>query len=102
MSKLYVTEYSTPASAYGHGAQAPQEPRIRTQVLDFTSGQSISSLPFQDETRIVRVNCDAACSFDIGDVGSGNATTSDARMSLGSTEYFGVRKGQQIFVIQNT
>jgi hypothetical protein len=95
--KLYVTEYGTiaalPATANG---QVPFEPPLREQVLDFTGGV-ISSAPFQQYTRMIRLHCDAICSLIVG-FPPQTATTSNGRFAANQTEFRGVPEGQGFVV----
>jgi hypothetical protein len=98
MARLYISEYGTiaalPATANG---QVPFEPPIREQVIDFTGGVATSQ-PFQQYTRMIRLNCDATCSILIGPAGSTSASTSNGRWATNQTEFRGVPEGQGFVV----
>ncbi len=96
MAKLYIREYANVA-AVGHSSgpafvagQAPQEPCIARQTVDFTSGQAASN-PFNAKTTFIRVHTDSICLMDVGS--SPNATSNGDRMVANQTEYFGVATG---------
>jgi hypothetical protein len=97
MARLYIAEYGTitalPATANG---QVPFEPPIREQVLDFTGGV-VSSQPFAQYTRMLRLHCDAICSLIIG-FPPISATTSNGRWAANQTEFRGVPEGQGFVV----
>jgi hypothetical protein len=90
MSKLYISEYARVTQASGPGntaVQAPEEPPVATQVVDFTSGAA-QSAAFNAKTRFVRLHADAICSVKFG--AAPTATVSDPRLALGQTEYRGI------------
>ena len=90
MSKLYISEYARVTQTSGPGnavVQAPEEPPIATQVVDFTSGAA-QSAAFNVKTRFVRLNADAICSVKFG--AAPTATTNDARVAAGQSELRGI------------
>jgi hypothetical protein len=90
MSKLYISEYARVTQASGPGTavlQAPEEPPLATQVVDFTSGAA-QSAAFNAKTRFVRLHTDAICSVRFA--ANPTATTNDARLAAGQTELRGV------------
>lgn len=90
MSKLYISEYARVTQASGPGnamVQAPEEPPLATQVVDFTSGAA-QSAAFNAKTRFVRLHADAVCSVKFG--AAPTATANDARMAAGLTEFRGI------------
>jgi hypothetical protein len=91
MSKLYIAEYArlTQASGPGNAAtvQAPEEPPIATQIVDFASGAAASAA-FNAKTRFVRLHTDAICSVRFG--AAPTATVNDPRMAAGQTELRGI------------
>ncbi len=100
MGKLYVTEFAEMGSVgrtsdVGGVPQAAKLPSLLTQVVDFST--SVSSNPFNERTRFVRVHTDTACHITVAD--SPTATTSMARMSADQTEYFCVNPGQRIAAV---
>jgi len=90
MTKLYISEYArmTPSSGPGNTVvQAPEEPPITTQVVDYTSGAA-QSAAFNAKTKFVRLHCDSICSVKFG--ANPTATVNDPRMAAGQTEFRGV------------
>jgi hypothetical protein len=61
---------------------------------------SVQSAPFPDSTLLVRVHTDNTCRIAFGENPTANSATK--RMSAGSTEFFGVRPGHKVAVIQST
>jgi hypothetical protein len=104
MATLYVTEYwgaGRPQSADGYlGAPlASQSQPSYTQLVAIT-GSTQQSAAFRDTTILIRVHTDAICSVEVGTLNP-VASTSSARMAANQTEYFSVRGGEKIAVIQN-
>ena len=67
MTKLYVTEYASDGRQQGSAVvQAPLEPPLAEQVVDYTAGVAASSA-FQSGTTIVRLHADSICSVEFGD-----------------------------------
>lgn len=99
MPKLYITEYEHILAAANGVAPVAVEPRVAEQVITF-GASSVQSQAFSERTRCIRVHTDAVCSIDVGE--NPVATVSKARMAVNQTEYFGVRPGHKIAVIQNT
>jgi hypothetical protein len=90
MSKLYISEYARVTQASGPGSavvQAPEEPPVATQVVDFTSGVT-QSAAFNAKTRFVRLHTDAICSVKFGVAPT--ATVNDPRLAAGQSELRGV------------
>jgi hypothetical protein len=90
MSKLYISEYARVTQVSGPGTavlQAPEEPPIATQVVDFTSGAA-QSAAFNAKTRFVRLHTDAICSVRFA--ANPTATVNDARLAAGQTELRGI------------
>lgn len=104
MATLYVTEYSGMATVNQNaGLMLPsgntaQTPELVNQVVNI-SVSATSSSPFGKATTLVRLHCDAICSFSFGQ--NPTATTSTARMVAGQTEYFGVVTGHSVSVCSN-
>ena len=105
MAKVWVTEYR----GFGRGDRgetmpAARQPAITTQVLDF-SGGAVSSAVWGGDTRLVEVNCDAACHLLFwadGAVKKGatsDATTSDKRLSAEGTQFMTVQPGGILSVV---
>ena len=90
MSKLYISEYARVTQASGPGSavvQAPEEPPVATQVVDFTSGAA-QSAAFNTKTRFVRIHTDAVCSVRFA--AAPTATVNDPRLAVGQTEFRGI------------
>lgn len=90
MSKLYISEYARVCQASGPAnaiVQAPEEPPVATQVVDFTSGAA-QSAAFNAKTRFVRLHADAVCSVRFG--AAPTATASDPRLAAGQAELRGI------------
>ena len=112
MATLYIAEYRQLASvpsATNYApmpGQAPQEPPLAEQVVNIAAG-STASVPFGQNTAMVRVHCDAICSiiFSTQAQISANtlptATTTNKRLAQNQTEYFGTLPMQRIAVIAN-
>jgi hypothetical protein len=99
--KLWLSEYCSLVTLPNHAGQAPIEPALNEQLLDFTSGVATSN-SFQPLTRIVRLNADAPCSLLIS--ADPVASTQNGRLAADRTEFRGVPEGQgfKLSVISNT
>ena len=100
MAFLYITEFN----AIGGGANfnfpsALQSGVIIDQQIGISGSASLSAA-FNATTRLVRLHTDAICSIKFGS--NPTAATTNARLALGSTEYFVVVPGQKVSVISNT
>lgn len=98
MTKLYVSEYARLTETYGPGgvpAQAPEEPPIATQVVDYSAGTAVSSA-FNAKTRFVRIHADSICSVKFGTGSLAAAATTDPRMAADQTEFRGLPKDGSI------
>lgn len=91
-SKCYVREYKSISSLGPIVAQIAPEPGTDQAPIDF-SGGAASSAAFASTTKVVRLICDASCSFVFG-ASPQTATTNNALMGAGTPEYFGVIPGQ--------
>jgi hypothetical protein len=96
MANFYIREYSSivQPGPEAHGSQVPQEPGVDQPVLPI--GGHAESAPFADTTRMVRLHCDAICSFLVGSAPV--ATSANARMAANQTEYIGVTPGSKLKV----
>ena len=99
MSNLYISEYSDMPQQTGILIQAGHEPAVATQKVAFT-GTAGQSAAFNAKTRFVRIHVDGIASVAFGS--NPTATTSDARMVAGQTEFFGVNPGDKVSAITNT
>lgn len=106
---LYISEY-VEAAVSRNGVNLPvgQEPSYDQAPIG-VGGAPEQSEPFQSSTQFIRVTTDTTCSIVIGTpVGvhrpyqSPVATTGNKRMVAGSVEYFGVRPGDVLCVIENS
>jgi hypothetical protein len=100
MAIVDITEYKNLArDGNGHPIQTGEEPAEVNQQVAITAG-SVQSAGFGTATRFVRVHTDAICRVAFG-VNPTAAATS-MRMAANSTEFFGVKPGQEIAVITST
>jgi len=100
MATLYIQEYAKLASDdMGKTIQVGLEPALASQTVAI-GGASAQSVAFNQRTEFVRVHTDVVCSVKFE--ANPTATTSDARMPAGATEFFGVRVGDKVAVISNT
>jgi hypothetical protein len=95
MAKLYIREYSRIRG----GLMAGPEPGTDQPPITL-SGTSQRSATFGQYTQLVRLHTDGICSVVFGE--DPTATVDAARMAADSTEYFGVRPGFKVAVIENT
>lgn len=98
MSTVYITEFASmnQSAIAGSGFLLPQYPPIAKQAVAI--GQQ--SAPFNQATRIIRIESDATCSFAIGS--NVTATTTDARLAAGTPEFAGVQPGHLLSSVTNT
>ena len=95
-ASCYVSEF--PASA-PFGLQVANQPGITDQAPIAVTASAASSAAFSGDTHLVRLHCDTVVSFLFGTAPT--ATTSNARLGGSSSEYFVVRPGDKVSVIQN-
>lgn len=95
-ANAYITEFSilTATASGGGSAQAASLPPLAEQKVDF-SGGAASAAAVGNQTKYIRIHCDAACSIRVG----GTATTSFMRIPLDGVEYFGIQPGAVVSVI---
>lgn len=101
MAFAYIREYADIVQKANGGVQMGAEPAILDQAPVTIGAGANPSAAFNPLTRVIRINVDVVCSFLIGPAGS-VATTNNARMAAGQTEYFGVRPGDIVSFIANT
>ncbi len=96
MARLYVTEYAIGSLIQVGGSlmQAPHEPPLAEQVLPIST--TVQSLPFNKQTTLVRLHCDAVCSVVFGT--NPTATANSQRMAASQTEFKSIPKGQSYMV----
>lgn len=99
MGTLYISEFRDVATVGTHRPPIPPTPSIVEQNVTITSS-SMTSSAFNSQTRMVMVNCDAACSLAWGQ--SPTATTSQHRLAANETRFYGVLAGEVVAVISNT
>lgn len=98
MAKLWVTEYNRAGkSAEGGAIPAGQEPRIQTQIVDFTAG--VASVTLNKNTNFVRLYCDTLGYFTFGPAAVA-LTGLDSPITATVTEHFGCSPGMKISIIQ--
>jgi len=99
MANLYVSEFSL-AGGYVQPQSLANQPTLNDQVVVFTT--STQSTAFKNNTNIVRIHTDGICSILFGV--NPTATTTNARMVAGATEYFLIPMGQafKVAAVTNT
>lgn len=101
MAILYVAELSAIGGGGNHPISGAQWPPINEQII-VIGGGSANSTTLNNNTTLLRINCDSSCSIAIGL--NAIATTANARMSAGQTEYFSVppNSGYRVAVVFNS
>lgn len=101
MATLYITEFSDLSVSFARGnlAQVVAQPPVVEQT-PLAIGVAAQSAAFNANTTLVRLHADSVCSILFG--ANPTATTANARMAAGQTEYFGVAPGMKVSVIANT
>lgn len=98
MAKLWVTEYHRAGkSAEGGAIPAGQEPRIQTQIANFTAG--VDSVTLDKNTYFVRLYSDTLGYFTVGP-GAVAQTGLDSPIAATVPEHFGCSPGMDISIIQ--
>lgn len=98
MAKLWVTEYHKAGkSAEGGAIPTGLEPRIATQIADFTAG--VGSVTLDKNTHFVRLYSDTFGYFTVGP-GAVAQTGVDSPISANVPEHFGCAPGMDISIIQ--
>lgn len=99
MATAKISEYKEmPIDVSGDTVRVASEPSIATQSVTFTT--STASAAFKEQTKFIRVICDAKAHFDVGASPSANADSPYFPVDI--PEYFGVRKGQKIAFYDGT
>lgn len=97
MATLYIRQYTRLAhDESGHPIAAGVEPGF-DNTLAIAAGTG--NVAVRAGTKFVRLHTDAICNFACGPDSSAAATTSNARMVAGQTEFFGASPGMYIAVI---
>lgn len=99
---LDITEYTDLASdARGNVVPTGLEPSRLVQQVQVGIG-SVQSQPLSDVTRFVRLHSDVTCRVAFGPPGSSPVAGPESqRLVGGASEFFGVRPGSVIAVIQS-
>jgi hypothetical protein len=98
MATLYIAEFANIARDQGQGVQATPLPPLAEQTVAIGAG-SAQSTAFNAATVFIRAHADSICSIAVG--ANPTATAGNARLAANQTEYFAVRAGDKIAVIQN-
>lgn len=100
-SKLYVSEFESPAASAGFPFPVACEYANSTDQapLDYSGGHAESSA-FAATTKLVRIHTDSICCVAFGK--SPTATTNSRRMAAGQTEYYFVRPGDKVSAVITT
>lgn len=105
MAFCYISEYADLPTVLGQNIPTGKEPALAIQKIANAAG-STASAAFGSQTKFVRVHTDSIQSIAFSRPTTPGvaptATTSDARMAAGATEFFGVRPGDYAAVILNT
>ena len=101
MAILYLTELNAIGGGGNHPVSGGQWPPVTEQVVNIT-GASVQSAVLNNNTTLLRINVDVACSIAIGP--NPIATVVKARLAANQTEYFSIPRGlnYQVAVISNT
>lgn len=96
MSTLFIRGYAgLAADTRGRLVQAGLEPAIEDQTVTFTTAaaSTVRLLTFSagtSNTLFVRLHADANFCFKVGTLSTFSATTSNARVVAGQTEFIGI------------
>jgi len=99
MATFYITEFANIGRDQGQGVPATPLPPVAEQTLAI-GAVSAQSGSFNPATNFIRAHADAACSIAVG--ANPVAAAGNARMAANQTEYFQVRPGDKLAVIQNS
>ena len=101
MAILDITEYAElGVTGKGHTVMAGIEPSLGNQQVAIT-GAALQSVALKDNTKFVRIHCDAACRVKFG--ANPTADPNSMRLAASGTEYLGVSaSGLKISVISTT
>jgi hypothetical protein len=99
MAKIWVTEYRDIGWAnYSNPLMIPSEVQsVRTQVVDFSSGEAKTAQAFLASTKFVRIWADTDCCTLIDKTPT--ATTSSTPRAAKSPEYIQVQPGDKLSAI---
>lgn len=91
MAFAYVTEYARAAQVEnGQALQVGAEPPLAAYQVG-NAGASTQGAVFNAKTKFIMVHADSICSYKIG--ANPTAVTTEGRMALGETRFFGVAGG---------
>ena len=93
MGIAYITEFADVAVLQGNRVAMAMQPPIAEQAITFTSTAGTSAA-FNATTKLVRICVDSIASILFSTAGTAAVLSTNARMSAGQTEYFGVPQGQ--------
>jgi hypothetical protein len=97
MAKLYITEFSHVGDLERGESkiQAALEPGTDQTPVNI-GASSEQSAAFSDHTRVVRLQCDVACSIAFG--ANPTATTDNRRLPAEAIEYFAIGSASELKV----
>ena len=96
MAKLYITEFSAlPIDLNLATPQLAKLPGLADQVVTYSS--STQSAAFSGSTRFIRIHTDSDCHIQVSI--NPTASSGNAKLIAGQTEYFGVSPGDKLAVI---
>jgi len=98
MATLYVAEFGSVGDTLQGPIPIAQASPVAEQAVAI-GGASVQSAAFSNDTQFVRLHADAICSVAFGV--NPTATAVKMRMAAGTTEYFGVTRGEKVAVIVN-
>ena len=98
MSKAYISEYAAMPQQQGNLKMITPEPPVASQTVTFTT--STQSAAFNTKTKWARIHVASIASYLVG--ANPTATTDNARMVAGQTEYIEVNAGDKIAFVDNT
>src|SRR5215831_21331520 len=87
--RVWITEFSSVATAGGTALQMARFPAVAKQQVDTTGGVQ-SSAAFNASTRFIRVICEVQCAIRADGT---TATATDLLLPAYTPEYFGVLSG---------
>lgn len=101
MATLYLAELNAIGGGGNHPVSGAQWPPVTEQTINIT-GSSLQSNILNNNTTLLRINVDTACSIEIGV--NPTASTVTARLAANQTEYFSVppNSGYKVAVISNS
>ena len=98
MANLRITEYP---GLFPGQAQIVATPATAQQAVAI-GAVSVASAALNSGTSIVRLHAEAICAVAVGGAAPVANATNSARLIAGQTEYFAVKPGDKIAVIQST